>query len=75
MSTTAGYSGTPRPKKLGIEPDHVVAVLGAPAEMSAWLDGLPEGAELRTDRRHKPVCAISEVWSGLRVVHRRENRR
>jgi hypothetical protein len=28
--TTAGYSGTPLPRKLGIKPGHRVALLGAP---------------------------------------------
>lgn len=135
---TAGYSGTPLPKKLGIRSDHVVALLDAPPEMAAWLGELPPDVEIRTDLRRTPqvivaffrrrpdfvrrlpvmsraifpdgglwiawpkkssgvatditedtvrevalptglvdnkVCAISEVWSGLRVVHRRENRR
>jgi hypothetical protein len=137
-TTAVGYSGTPLTKKLGIKPDHVVAILDGPPEVHDWLDGLPEGVAVRTDLRRKPdvvvaffdrrasferrlramsraifpggglwiawpkkssgvptditedtvrevvlptglvdnkVCAISEVWSGLRVVHRRENRR
>ena len=32
-NTGTGYSGTPLPKKLGIEKGHRVAVLGAPAEV------------------------------------------
>jgi hypothetical protein len=31
MAATAGYSGTPLPRKLGIKPGHRVAFLGAPA--------------------------------------------
>ena len=49
---TAGYSGTPLPKKLGIKPGSVVALLGAPAGFAKHTLGpLPEGASLRSDAR------------------------
>jgi hypothetical protein len=38
---TAGYSGTPLPKKLGIKPGHRVAFPGAPPEFAAALGELP----------------------------------
>jgi hypothetical protein len=38
---TAGYSGTPLPKKLGIKEGHRLAVLGAPADVD--LGELPPG--------------------------------
>jgi CheY-like chemotaxis protein len=44
----AGYSGTPLPKKLGIEADRRVIAVGAPPEFAAALGELPAGAELRT---------------------------
>ena len=48
----AGYSGTPLPKKLGIKPGSVVALLGAPAGFAkSTLGPLPEGASLRSDTR------------------------
>ena len=48
----AGYSGTPLPKKLGIKPGSVVALLGAPAGFAkSTLGPLPEGATLRSDTR------------------------
>ena len=48
----AGYSGTPLPKKLGIKPGSVVALLGAPAGFAkGTLGPLPEGATLRDDPR------------------------
>jgi len=47
-SLLAGYSGTPLPKKLGIKPGSVVALLGAPAGFDKTLGPLPEGAVLRT---------------------------
>jgi hypothetical protein len=42
---TAGYSGTPLPRKLGIKPGHRVAVLGAPDGFE--LDGLPEDVSVK----------------------------
>lgn len=48
----AGYSGTPLPKKLGIKPGAVVALLGAPPGFAkATLGSLPEGVTLRADAR------------------------
>jgi hypothetical protein len=135
---TAGYSGTPLFRKLGIKPGDAVAVLGAPPGFAgglAALSGADVAGELRGDglldvivtfvrwredletqlpglrRRMAPacglwiawpkraarvptdmtedvvrevalptglvdnkVCAIDEVWSGLRLVIRRELR-
>ena len=48
----AGYSGTPLPKKLGIKPGSVVALLGAPAGFAKrTLGPLPQGVTLRSDAR------------------------
>jgi hypothetical protein len=47
MSTPAGYSGTPLPKKLGIKEGHRLALLGAPDGLV--LGELPPG--VRTVRR------------------------
>jgi hypothetical protein len=134
----AGYSGTPLPRKLGIEQGHLVALLGAPEgvrhELGAvpgativheldsgepfdvivtflrWREGfeatLPglrqrmapacglwiawpkRAAKVATDMTEhvvrevalptglvdNKVCAIDDVWSGLRLVIRRELR-
>ena len=134
----AGYSGTPLPRKLGIEPGHAVAVRGDPGGFAAalgaaaggsvaehldgstafdvivtfvrWRDDLeaqlpalrkqlaPAGglwiawpkraAKVPTDVTEdvvrdvalptglvdNKVCAIDQVWSGLRLVIRRELR-
>ena len=40
-STSAGYSGTPLPRKLGIKPGHRVAFVGEPAGFRATLGELP----------------------------------
>jgi hypothetical protein len=48
----AGYSGTPLPKKLGIKPGSVVALVGAPAGFAkTTLGPLPEGVRLHSDTR------------------------
>jgi hypothetical protein len=137
MSSAAGYSGTPLPKKLGIKEDARVALVSAPPEAEALIQPLPPGVELRTQLRGEAdvivffarrrreleqrfdalvaklerdgslwiawpkrasgvetdmtenvvreialprglvdtkVAAISDVWSGLRLVRRRANR-
>jgi hypothetical protein len=42
--STAGYSGTPLPKKLGIKPGHRLALLGAPDGFELEL---PDGVSVR----------------------------
>lgn len=43
-----GYSGTPLPKKLGIKPGAVVALVGAPDGFPTTLGALPDGVRFRT---------------------------
>ncbi len=45
-SLLAGYSGTPLAKKLGIKPDSVVALAGAPDGFKKTLGDLPGGVKL-----------------------------
>jgi hypothetical protein len=45
---TAGYSGTPLPKKLGIREESRVALLGAPEGFMSTLGDLPYGVKVRT---------------------------
>ena len=131
---TAGYSGTPLPKKLGIKPGQRVALLGAPdgfelelpedatvkrraggkadvilsfhtarAELERrlpalrammepaaglWIAWPKRASKLPTDLTEdvlreialptglvdNKVCAVDEVWSGLRLVIRLEHR-
>jgi CheY-like chemotaxis protein len=54
----AGYSGTPLPRKLGIKPGSVVALLGAPERFEETLGTLPEGATLRRDGRAATRLAL-----------------
>ena len=46
---SAGYSGTPLARKLGIKPGHRVATLGAPRHFPALLEDLPEGVRLEAE--------------------------
>ena len=48
---TAGYSGTPLAKKLGIEEGHRVALLHAPRGFETLLQALPASVELIRDPR------------------------
>jgi Protein of unknown function (DUF3052) len=134
---SAGYSGTPLLKKLGIAEATHVALIGAPSEYESLIGPLPAGANLGTSLSHRTdlvhafvtqrdelavhlvtlrrilrddavvwvswpkkaskvattvtedvvrelalplgfvdtkVCAVSEVWSGLKLVVRKELR-
>ena len=51
--TMAGYSGTPLPKKLGIKPGFVVALVNAPGGFESTLGALPESVTLRDSARGK----------------------
>ncbi len=46
MASTAGYSATPLPKKLGIKPGLRVVPVSAPAGLERWLGALPQGVRL-----------------------------
>lgn len=45
---TAGYSGTPLPKKLGLKDGGTLVLLNAPAGISTELAPLPDGATMAT---------------------------
>ena len=60
---TAGYSGTPLPKKLEIKDGCRVATVGAPADFPATLGGLPPGAVLRKGVAHARDLTIWFVTS------------
>lgn len=55
---TAGYSGTPLAKKLGIAADSRVVAIGAPKEYREWLAPIPDG-----------VVFGRAVSNSTRVVH------
>lgn len=58
-SNLAGYSGTPLPKKLGIKPGAVVALVNAPQDFAKALGTLPDGVTLRRQARGR--CDLV-VW-------------
>ena len=80
----AGYSGTPLVQKLGIQPDHLVALVNAPKTFARTLGPLPERVALHADldgndafnvivlfapehselRRHFSACADRLVPNG-----------
>jgi hypothetical protein len=47
VSTTAGYSGTPLARKLGLKPGFAAAWVGAPGDFEALLGELPDGVTVR----------------------------
>ena len=47
IAATAGYSGTPLVRKLGIKPDARLALIGAPDGFDATLGELPPGVRVR----------------------------
>src|SRR5689334_14809363 len=51
---TAGYSGTPLAKKLGIKPGQRVLTIGAPADYANLVAPLPDGAALVTRASGRP---------------------
>lgn len=70
--TTAGYSGTPLPKKLGIKEGTRVALLGAPPSFS--LGDLPDGALVHRGARSKADLSLwfvrsqAELLKGVRAM-------
>ena len=54
----AGYSGTPLPKKLGVKPDMVVALVGAPDGFEDAIGPLPEGASVTRSTRGRCDLAL-----------------
>lgn len=45
-SSFAGYSGTPLPKKLGITPNSIIALVEGPEGFESTLGGLPDGVSI-----------------------------
>lgn len=68
---TAGYSGTPAAKKLGIKAGAVVAVAGAP---EGWvIPGLPEGVTVRSSLRGRFDVAVVFVRSAAELRPRAQS--
>ena len=70
MSKSAGYSGTPLPRKLGIKEGSRVAVLSAPDGFDATLGALPDGVAART-RARGPLDVIVFFTTSRAALERR----
>jgi hypothetical protein len=55
-AASAGYSGTPLAKKLGLKAPLTLVTLGAPADYATWLGELPRGVALASKAK-TPVGA------------------
>ncbi|MEQ8841427.1 MAG: DUF3052 domain-containing protein [Acidimicrobiales bacterium] len=55
---SAGYSGTPLAKKLGIKDGHTVAALDAPTHLAELLAPLPEDVVVRNSARGTPDVSL-----------------
>ncbi len=55
---TAGYSGTPLPKKLGIRENYSVVLINAPVRFERKLEPLPDGAEIGTEADSANVAVV-----------------
>lgn len=60
---TAGYSGTPLPKKLGIKEGALVATVGAPSDFAETLGPLHASVRVRTDLRSKGPFDVMIVFA------------
>ena len=70
MSKSAGYSGTPLPRKLGIKEGSRVAVLSAPDGFDATLGALPDGVAVRPQARG-PLDVIVFFTTSRAALERR----
>jgi hypothetical protein len=69
--SSAGYSGTPLPKKLGIKPGQRIAFLDAPPAFAQALGPLPEGvAQPRTTLRG-PLDLVVAFFTERRKLEQR----
>ena len=67
---TAGYSGTPLVKKLGIKPGATVGLIGAPEDFDATLGLLPDGVAVRR-RLRGPLDVIVAFYMDRAALARR----
>ncbi|MGZ4327833.1 MAG: DUF3052 domain-containing protein [Solirubrobacteraceae bacterium] len=67
---TAGYSGTPLVKKLGIKPGATLGLIGAPDDFDRTLGELPDGVAVRR-RLRGPLDVIVAFYVERSVFERR----
>lgn len=61
---TAGYSGTPLAKKLGIKPGMTAVAVGAPEDYLSLLEPLPEGVVIT--EKPRPGAEILHIFTNSR---------
>ena len=66
----AGYSGTPLARKLGLKPDTVVALLGAPKGFERALAPVPAGVRFTTRAAGAPALIVWFATSRAQVDRR-----
>jgi hypothetical protein len=64
MASSAGYAGTPLPRKLGIRPGARVALIHAPDDIDALLTPLPDGVRVRRMARGPVEVALAFFTRG-----------
>jgi len=69
--STAGYSGTPLPRKLGIRAGARLALIGAPDGFDATLGELPEAVAVRRRVGGQPLDVIVAFFSRRALLERR----
>jgi len=78
VSTVAGYSATPLSKKLGYKAGFRACVKGAPDHYFKIIRPLPDvirSVALPLGLVDVKVCTVDDVWSGLKLVIRKELRK
>ncbi len=73
MASTAGYSGTPLPRKLGIKEGARVAFPNAPEGFEGTLGELPDGVQVR-GRARGPLDVIVAFFTRRADLERRYER-
>ncbi len=68
---TAGYSGTPLPRKLGIKPGQRIAFLDAPPEFADALGELPEGTGPARTAARGPLDLVVAFFTERRRLMQR----
>ncbi len=73
MSATpsAGYSGTPLPRKLGVKPGARLGLIGAPDGFDATLGDLPAGVAVRRRLGRDPFDVLVAFFSRRSLLERR----
>jgi hypothetical protein len=68
---SAGYSGTPLVRKLGIKPEARLGVIGAPDDFDATLGELPRGVHVRRRLGGQPFDVIVAFFDRRGALERR----